>query len=245
MARTIKMCRELPIAREQRELANLHAIEINPANIVKSDPKIKGAADSRRLWPNGSVLKVCFLEGDAEVHKRVEAVAHQWSQYANLKFQFVKDSRAEIRITFDPKTGSWSYIGVESSMPLLAGKPSMNLGWLKPSTAQSEYNRVVLHEFGHAIGLIHEHLSPSVQIPWDEKKVIDYYAKTNGWTEAYTRSNVLAKARVDKYTRFDPKSIMLYAVDKSLTLNGFSTDWNSALSETDKKFVAECYPFTK
>lgn len=203
---------------------------------------LEAAADSRRLWPKGSILRVRFLEGDPAVHKRIQPIVEQWSQVANIKFQFGNDPKSEIRISFDPRSGSWSYLGVDSVLPQLMGKPSLNLGWLKPTTAQTEYNRVVLHEFGHALGLIHEHLSPAVTIPWDEAKVIAYYKRTQGWSEAYIRFNVLTKTPVDKYTRFDPKSIMLYAVDKSLTTNGFSTGWNTELSELDKSFIAQCYP---
>ena len=36
----------------------------------------------------------------------------------------------------------------------------MNYGWLTPESAQDEVRRVVLHEFGHALGLIHEHQNP-------------------------------------------------------------------------------------
>lgn len=242
MARIIKQCTIMPIPLEKREEANLHAIEVNPDNFVVAANAIEAAADSRRLWPNGSTLRVAFLEGDPAVIKRVQPIVEEWSEYANITFKFVNDPNAEIRVAFDPRTGSWSYLGVESTLPWVRGKPSLNLGWLKPNTAQKEYKRVVLHEFGHALGLIHEHLSPSVDIPWDEAKVIDYYKRTNGWTEAYTRSNVLTRNKVDKFTKFDPKSIMLYAVDKSLTKNGFSTDWNTELSEMDKQFIAECYP---
>lgn len=244
MARSIKMCTIIPIPLEKREEANLHAIEINPDNFVVSNNAIEAAADSRRLWPNGSTLKVCFLNGDPQVIKRVQPIVEEWSQYANIKFQFGTDPKSEIRVAFDPKAGSWSYLGVESTLPWLMGKPSLNLGWLKPTTAQSEYKRVVLHEFGHALGLIHEHLSPNVNIPWDEAKVLEYYRKTQGWTDAYIRSNLLTKTPVDKATRFDDKSIMLYAVDKALTLNGFSTSWNTELSDLDKSFIAECYPRT-
>lgn len=243
MARIIKQCTIMPIPLEKREDAGVRAIEINPNNDVASTT-IGAAANSLRFWPNGSTLRVAFLEGDPAVIKRVQPIIEEWSQYANIQFQFVNDPKAEIRVSFDRRTGSWSYVGVDCLLPWLQGKPTLNLGWLKPNTAQAEYNRVVLHEFGHALGLIHEHLSPTATIPWDEAKVIAYYKRTQGWTEAYVRSNLLNKTHVDKFTPFDPQSIMLYAIDKSLTKDGSSTDWNTELSEKDKSFIAECYPKT-
>jgi len=39
-------------------------------------------------------------------------------------------------------------------------EPTMNYGWLKDDTDDVEYRRVVIHEFGHALGAIHEHQNP-------------------------------------------------------------------------------------
>jgi len=213
--------------------------------IAETGNPLEAAAESRKLWKAGSTLRVRFLEGDPAVHKRIEPIAHEWSQYANIKFQFVQSGGAEIRISFDPNSGSWSRLGTDSNFLAFLQRPSMNYGWLKPDTAEKEYRRVVLHEFGHALGLIHEHMSPSASIPWDEAKVFEYYKRTNKWDEAQTRAQVLTKGKADKFTRFDPQSIMLYAVPEELTVGNFAVGWNTELSASDKTFIAECYPFPK
>lgn len=33
----------------------------------------------------------------------------------------------------------------------------MHFGWLRDDTDDVEWRRVVVHEFGHALGAIHEH----------------------------------------------------------------------------------------
>jgi len=237
-------CIETSIPDELMEQARLHAIEVNPVNAPQFDPNdpLEGASETRWLWPNGKTITVCFLEGDPAVHKRIEPIAHEWSQYANLTFQFVKGPKADIRIAFDPKGGSWSYLGVQSTFFWFRNKPSMNYGWLTPDTAEREYRRVVLHEFGHALALVHEHLSPSATIPWDEQKVIDYFKRTNGWSPEQTRAQVLKRARADRFTRFDRDSIMLYHFPAELTTDGSSTPWNTELSAVDKEFIAQLYP---
>jgi len=234
-----------------QDFADQHAREVNPDNELAlwggalGEPQVKsGVFNTSRRWPNGMILRVHFLDGDQAVHQRVEPIAHEWSQFANIQFQFGAGPDAEIRVAFNPKVGSWSYMGTDCSLPQLAGKPTMNLGWLTAETPEIEYRRVVLHEFGHALGLLHEHLSPTADIPWDEAKVISYYQRTNGWKEEYIRSNVLAIPASDRYTEFDKHSIMLYPVPRELTKNGYEIPWsNSELSATDRKFIAEIYPF--
>lgn len=240
----LKLCIPTAIPAELLEQMRLHAIEMNPANAPQFDPDnpLEGAAETKYLWPNGKIVTVCFLEGDPAVQQRIEPIVHEWSQYANITFQFVKGPSADIRISFDPKGGSWSYLGVQSNFFWYWGKPSMNFGWLTPTTEEEEYRRVVLHEFGHALGLIHEHLSPSVTIPWDEQKVYDYFERTNGWSQEQTRTQVLNRIQADKYTRFDIDSIMLYSFPAELTKDGSSTPWNTELSAMDKEFIGQLYP---
>jgi hypothetical protein len=117
----------------------------------------------------------------------------------------------------------------------------MNLGFLDGGTTA--------HEFGHAIGLAHEHQNPRGGIQWNEQVVIQELAKSpNFWDEQTARHNVIEKYRVDqiKGTEFDPDSIMLYFFPASWTLNGISTKSNDILSAMDKQFIAgaQMYPRT-
>jgi len=240
----VHLCVETAIPDNVMEEVRLHAIQVNPDNAPQFDPDdpLEGVSNTRWLWPNGAEITVAFQEGDPAVHKRIEPIAHEWSEHANLTFKFVEGRRADIRISFDPKGGSWSYHGVQSNSFWLFGRPSMNYGWLKADTEEREYRRVVLHEFGHALGLVHEHLSPNATIPWDLPALFAYYERTNGWSEQQTRSQVLNRLKVNRVTQFDQDSIMLYHFPAELTTDGSSTPWNTELSETDKSFIAQLYP---
>ncbi|EJD40747.1 zincin [Auricularia subglabra TFB-10046 SS5] len=105
----------------------------------------------------------------------------------------------------------------------------------------NEFARVIIHEFGHALGCIHEHQSPAAGIPWNREAVYVYYERTVGWTHAQTGANIfqLYAAGSTQFSGFDTKSIMLYAVPAALTTNGFSVGWNDQLSDTDKAFIAQ------
>ena len=204
------------------------------------DHRMRAISPIGTLWMNGSTLSVRFMGGAAAQHAVAREQAGWWSQVANLKFDFNNAPNADIRIAFNPDDGAWSWIGTECrAIPV--GQPTMNLGFLDGGTAA--------HEFGHAIGLAHEHQSPQGGLVWNEAVVIREMAKSpNFWDEKTTRHNILQKYRMDQVngTAFDPASIMLYFFPPEWTLNGVGTRENHVLSSLDKKFVAgaKMYPRT-
>src|SRR5687767_14143566 len=121
----------------------------------------------------------------------------------------------------------------------------MNYGWLEPGTSLREYQRVVRHEFGHALGMIHEHQNPAAQgqIPWDKPKVYAYYAQ-QGWTEDDVDFNLfqLYEEESTNHTAFDRASIMEYAVPDSLTIGSYAIGWNTEFSPMDVEFMKRQYP---
>jgi hypothetical protein len=63
----------------------------------------------------------------------------------------------------------------------------MRLGGLNNVDDEKLWRRVVLHEFGHVLGLQHEHQNPNAGIKWKLKAVEDYYVNTVGWTNTDAR----------------------------------------------------------
>jgi Astacin (Peptidase family M12A) len=205
---------------------------------------VRAAVERLRLWENGKRLRIRFLDGDAAVQQKIANIAPEWEQFTNLKLDFVRDGAAEIRISFRDVGFSWSTVGTDAvSRPRML--PSMNYGWLKPNTAEREYRRVVLHEFGHALGMIHEHQNPEAvgRIPWDKPKVYAYYAR-QGWSQQDVDENIFDVYDRDdtNFTSFDSGSIMQYAVPDDLTVGSFAIGWNTELSELDKDFMRRQYP---
>lgn len=198
----------------------------------------RAAFEIAKLWTNGKTLHVRFINGTAQQKQIVKQFAPQWSQHANLKFVFDDAPSAEVRIAFNDD-GAWSYIGTDA-LGIPANEPTMNFGW------QDE--GVVLHEFGHLIGMIHEHQNPNGNsIVWNKPAVIkDLSGPPNFWDEATIQHNIF-----DKYSQtqingsqFDPASVMLYSFPASWTLNGFHSEPNDVLSPVDMSFAASVYPKT-
>lgn len=231
-ARRPKVCfdRILP-----RELMSLQRTTRGP------EGRVRAISPIGKAWMNGSTLRVRFLGGTAAQQKKTREQAGWWTEHANLKFEFNNAPDAEIRITYNADDGAWSYIGTDCR-DIPRNEATMNLGFLDGGT--------VAHEFGHAIGLAHEHQNPAGGIQWNEQVVIRELAKSpNFWDEQTARHNVLRKYSVNQIngTRFDPDSIMLYFFPASWTLNGVETKENDTLSSLDKEFVAgaKMYPGTR
>jgi hypothetical protein len=213
-----------------------------PKGIGERAALVKGAK-----WPSGSIITVSFMDGDPAVQKKVMQYAKKWARAAggpaNLTFDFRKDPKTDIRISFKYQ-GSWSVIGTTCKQ-VPKDQPTMNYGWLDVDTPELEYQRVVLHEFGHAIGLIHEHQNPAGGIKWNQVQVIkDLSGPPNNWTISEISQNMFETydANETNFTKTDPKSIMMYPIPKTWTTNGFTAGLNNDLSTTDIKFTAQQYP---
>jgi hypothetical protein len=250
----LKVCIDRSLPAAQLFAASRAAVAENPDNAPVMprgrslpgsfvDSPVALAALTGKLWKPGRTLRVRFLDGDPAVQARVEPFAHHWSNHANLKFLFGNDPAAEIRISF-AQSGSWSYIGTDA-LSIPNDQPTMNFGWLRQSTPNDEYSRVVVHEFGHAIGCIHEHQNPATDVPWNKEAVYAYYAgPPNNWSRAQTDINLFTRysATLTQFSSFDRDSIMLYPIPNEFTIGDFEVGWNRVLSPMDKGYVATLYP---
>ena len=217
---------------------------------------------NRKQWPQNFVIKVGFLGGHKDQQEFVKKIVLETFDFMNLGWEFVKNPRdAEIRITFDPLEGAYSYLGIDC-LGISKNRPTMNLGWLDNINLDRRYSRssghnqggVVKHEFGHALSLIHQHQNPGDDNPlpelwnWD-RVVADLSGSPNNWNERQIRHNMYAHYSKDsKYAGpYDPTSIMHYSFPRSWfknpndPRNPVLRD-NQTLSRKDIQLLSRKYP---
>lgn len=236
-----RICIEQRISPE--EIAGLWEIveAENPDNASRSVFEAGGVPTL--FWKPGTELHIKFLGGERWIHNKIKAYALEWARYANLAFTFDNHPQAQIRISF-LNEGSWSAVGLlaldRKRYPL--DRATMNFGWLSADLPEDRFANVVLHEFGHALGMLHEHQGPATGLRWNKQAVINDFA--GRWSLEQIESNLFQRydGSETQFTAFDPQSIMLYRIPTHWTLDGRAFPLNSTLSPTDKAFIRACYP---
>ena len=203
--------------------------------------------------------------------------------YSNIDFVFHLTSGTlpttkgcEIRIACVVANGSYSAIGTDSLNRTYFPSESMNFGWMDaPSgytftfkgvqykTPSGYFDRndttggTIMHEFGHAMGMLHELETPyNNPIQWNTALVYSYFEDPNGnnWTKEMVDDNVLLPNTtnwpIEDGSAFDVNSVMKYSIPAALAINTTNNpsfaaqmeQYNGTYSTCDLAWLSYNYP---
>lgn len=206
----------------------------------------KGMAVKKKLWKTGQTIKIAFINGTDFEKETVIVALKSWEKFANLNFDIYLESLGKgydrkfkkdtIRFKFDSSTGGGQSPVGKDVNGIFGMKLSTTIG--TKFSPRNNY-RVAVHEIGHALGLLHEHMHPdSLKLvsKEDRKKL----CKTQGWSWFTCRINTKLKKAKKKYNLsvYDKDSVMHYSIGE------VKSKMNGVLSLGDKKFIADLYPFS-
>ena len=256
-----RMCVQQILPQHHNELKAIYQSDLSPEN----QQRLRAAFFSKKLWPAGSKIRIGFLDSGKQISKtsahdmretgkgKMDPLQDQVAQMSvhqmirkivreriqplvDLQITFVdKPEQANVRISFDPTGGAWSLVGTDH-LHQKSGA-TMNLGWFDVATT--------MHEFGHMLGMIHEHQNPKGdKIKWNDSEVFAWAQSTQGWSDKTTEENIIQRYNRDSIngSSFDPLSIMLYFFPASLTTNKVGTHQNLRLSGLDVLWIHKTYP---
>jgi len=187
-------------------------------------------------------LRVYFIDISSDSLKATTlAIANTWSKFGRIRFELAPSIvESDIRVSFREPNGYLSVIGNLAESAEYYRSATLWLQDLDKCPAK-EFNRVVLHEFGHSLAIAHELQSPAARIDWDTSAVYEFYKCKYDWDREKVRENLFTKINTNEFTVFDEKSIMIYAVPGFLTHNTVSIPWPDGLSAHDKRSFHKYY----
>ncbi len=203
-----------------------------------------------KRWPPGSQLTVWFLEGEPHWHELVKATAREWSRFGNISFNFTAEkplSGSHIRISFNGYDGT--QLGKHES--LTSTEPTMRLASVsKPKLPLKYKKRIILHEFGHALGFEHEYRHPQwpygpAWIEYQTQRCINKLGTDNNHVNGHcqTINRTLKEDDVWQFP-YDDQSIMNYPVSANwLDNRPLDIKPSYSLSKLDKIAMSMSYPF--
>lgn len=217
-----------------------HAYDNQAPKTSAPSRKKRAVAFPADLWPQHSTLKISLMGMTPEQEQFTKNNINKWAPHVNLTFEFTQSPNADIRIAADNTEGGSSTIGVDAkNVP--APTPTMFIGFrrgLVPKTGQT-----VLHEFGHALGLKHEHQHPDRDLDFNKEFIYKEYDQ-GGRPRKNADEQMLNTFNREqtKHSPYDRHSIMHYSLPNEYFNTQNPTSENYELSETDIQFIRKLYP---
>ena len=201
---------------------------------------------NKTYWQKGDTIHIAFIDGGKKIQNFVKQVSQDWVSKtdANINWKFIENiNDSDARITFNSE-GSWSFIGTQVK-DIPKSDPTMSLSTLKSFKEIVDKRQTVLHEFGHLLGLIHEHQSPGIASEWNWEKIYSTYENAPyNWTRTQISHNFIINLENDRHyvnKPFDPASVMLYDFPPDFFVRPIRIIKTGNLSKGDIELIDSIY----
>lgn len=207
-------------------------------------PRPRAGAQTSKLWPNGSTLRVYFSGGDERVIAQLLPLWERgWGADANLKLVRSYDiNQSDVRFGFQRGGGNYSLLGTDAR--LYPGQLTGNLD-IGPETPPEEIRRLWLHEGGHGLLAFDHNMSlPDATHRLIKEMMVAYYQQTQGWSYQQAAAQVaeVSATLLHPKSTVDWDSIMQYYVPPYADRLGIGVGWITDLSPGDRKSARDFYP---
>ena len=187
-------------------------------------------------------IGVKFIDASTEQIDAVKTYASMWNQGLDkhrLHFALDECNHGHIRVSFKQDGGNWSKIGSDADREHFQAA-TMNLAAIQVGSDPQKMQRVIQHEFGHALGLLHEHVhADSPNWRWTTK--LDEHFRAKGWSDHDIQTQIKDKLSSDfTCLTYDPKSVMIYPIKAEWNSLGLQTSPKS-IQPADLKCLRETY----
>ena len=213
----------------------------------KIESKIKIAFMKDDFIKNDITLKPLYDKSKADFVEKI--ITEKLLPLINLTFEWdvdIKDS--DVRISFVPALGAFSELGIDC-LKIPKNQPTMNLGWIDDDTNYDNpvfkgTGIVILHEFGHLLGMIHEHSREDATLVWDKDFVYKKLgAPPNSWSTKECDEQIFEMVKKESFngSEYDKKSVMHYFFPAEYFKNPPDLPKVIELSELDKIWITKQY----
>lgn len=217
-------------------------------------------------WSQNKKIKVAFMkqqfeyEGNMIKDPEYTSEKAQWVEHVvnehivplvNLTFEWdVSLEESDVRISFVKDMGSFSYLGTQA-LGVPKNTITMNLGWIdknlqtsdSPVFAGTGIN--ILHEFGHLLGMIHEHSRADAKLDWNKSAVYNSLGKPpNNWSHQECDQQIFKQYELSSFNGsvYDPHSAMHYVFPDSFFTNSPGLTPATKYSDLDIVWINRKYP---
>ena len=198
--------------------------------------------EGTKIW-NQESITFYFSDGTENQKAEVRKFAKLWQRYTGIKFEYT--NKKPPRLSFK-KHYEISFKGGSNESTQGAINGTILLGNLSDDVIFRK--TTILHEFGHMLGLAHEHQRADRPNSLNNKDLIQACILNQKQPRAWCKENLNNVSQSDVFIKsdYDPDSIMHYKLhnvtgDNIKLRDNLPKSNNNTLSYTDKYYIAMLY----